>query len=101
MATLMAFLACTLPTAAIDVNNAGLERFDFRQVVKDAKAKVFPTVVFIKCVAEVMESGVKQSRDSVFAALQGSQLFTGANGTLTQLAAQAAHWYSDSPLQQN
>lgn len=44
-------------------------------MVKEAKSKVFPTVVFIKCVAEVMESGVKQSR-----AVSGSGVLISAGG---------------------
>ena len=31
-------------------------------MVKEAKARVFPTVVFIKCVREAMERGEKQSQ---------------------------------------
>lgn len=55
--------------------SAGLERLDFREVVQEAKGRVFPTVVFIKCVAEVMESGVKQSRE-----VAGSGVLISADG---------------------
>ena len=40
-----------------------LERFDFRRVVGDAKAKVFPAVIFIKCISENLESGKKLSQE--------------------------------------
>jgi hypothetical protein len=51
-------------------------------------------------IQEVMDRAVAQSRDSLFAVLSGSQLFTGSNGDLSQLAAKAAHIYSDSPMRQ-
>jgi serine protease Do len=40
-----------------------LERLDFRRVVADAKAKVFPAVIFIKCIRENLESGKKLSEE--------------------------------------
>jgi len=40
-----------------------LERLDFRRVVADAKAKVFPAVIFIKCIRESLESGKKLSQE--------------------------------------
>jgi serine protease Do len=46
------------PAAADD-----LERLDFRRVVADAKAKVFPAVIFIKCIRENLESGKKMSEE--------------------------------------
>jgi serine protease Do len=44
-------------------NLRGLDRLDFRQVVKGAKERVFPAVVFIKCVREDMQRGEKQSQE--------------------------------------
>ncbi len=44
-------------------NVRGLEQLDFRQVVKEGKGKVFPAVVFIKCVREDMQRGEKQSQE--------------------------------------
>jgi len=41
----------------------GLERLDFREVINAAKNKVFPTVVFIKCVRESFEGGKKVSQE--------------------------------------
>ncbi len=41
----------------------GLERLDFREVVRQAKDKVFPAVVFIKCLRESHEQGKKQTED--------------------------------------
>ncbi len=39
--------------------NTGLARLDFRKVVREAKDKVFPAVVFIKCLKETHERGKK------------------------------------------
>lgn len=39
------------------------DRLDFRRVVAEAKAKVFPAVVFIKCIRESHESGKKVSQE--------------------------------------
>ncbi|MCX7046532.1 MAG: trypsin-like peptidase domain-containing protein [Candidatus Sumerlaeota bacterium] len=48
---------------------------DFRKVVNDAKEKVFPTVVFIKCVRETYESGNKKSQE-----VSGSGVVISADG---------------------
>jgi serine protease Do len=40
-----------------------LQRLDFRKVVAAAKAKVFPAVIFIKCIRESLESGKKISQE--------------------------------------
>ncbi|MCX5672041.1 MAG: hypothetical protein NTU94_12050, partial [Planctomycetota bacterium] len=40
-----------------------LARFDFRQVIRAAKDKVFPAVVYIKVVQETHESGKKTSQE--------------------------------------
>ncbi|MDD4888477.1 MAG: trypsin-like peptidase domain-containing protein [Phycisphaerae bacterium] len=40
-----------------------MEKMDFRAVVRAAKEKVFPAVVFIKCIRESMESGKKISEE--------------------------------------
>lgn len=42
---------------------AGLEKFDFRQVVREAKGKVFPAVVFIKVLREDMQRGEKLTQE--------------------------------------
>ncbi|MCD4699623.1 MAG: trypsin-like peptidase domain-containing protein [Phycisphaerae bacterium] len=53
-------LGCQEPDSGLEtVANAGLARLDFRKVVKDAKDKVFPAVVFIKCLKESHERGKK------------------------------------------
>lgn len=36
---------------------------DFRQIVQEAKSKVFPAVVYIKCVRESNEAGKKESQE--------------------------------------
>ena len=43
------------------ISTRGLERLDFREVINSAKSKVFPTVVFIKCLRESFEGGKKVS----------------------------------------
>lgn len=53
-------LASTFVLAAAPDGN-GLGTLDFRRVVRRAKDKVFPAVVFIKCVRESHEMGKKQS----------------------------------------
>ncbi len=37
----------------------GLERLDFREVIQKAKDKVFPAVIFVKCLRESLETGKK------------------------------------------
>ncbi len=49
-------------TAANSKNDA-LSRFDFRQVIAGAKDKVFPAVVYIKCLRQSHESGKKQTQE--------------------------------------
>ena len=66
MALCMATLAaCALPRLAIAEADpvARFESIDFRRVVNDAKASVFPAVVFIKCVGESHDSGRKQAHE--------------------------------------
>jgi len=41
----------------------GLKRLDFREVVRKAKDKVFPAVVFIKCLKESHETGKKITQE--------------------------------------
>src|SRR5580765_1818560 len=50
---------------------------DFRQVVQDAKEKVFPAVVFIKCVRETSEGGKKESQQ-----ISGSGVIVSATGEI-------------------
>jgi serine protease Do len=56
-------------------SEAALERLDFRQVVKEAKSKVFPTVVFIKVVREDLERGEKRAME-----VSGSGVLISADG---------------------
>ena len=53
----------------------GLERLDFREVIDSAKNKVFPTVVFVKCLRESFEGGKKVSVE-----VSGSGVLISANG---------------------
>ncbi len=48
---------------AAGAETGGLERLDFREVVRKAKDKVFPAVVFIKCIKESHERGKKSSEE--------------------------------------
>ena len=49
-------------------------------------------------IQKIMDSATHESRDSLFTVLSGASLFAGLNGSLSQLAAKAAHIYSDSPM---
>lgn len=71
---LAAGLAFAAPPTAADPGLA-LGQLDFRQVVKEAKAKVFPTVVFIKCIREDMERGEKRAQE-----VAGSGVIISADG---------------------
>jgi len=67
-AVLLVILApagCVEPGAAPDANLAqeGLERLDFREVIRKAKDKVFPAVVFMKCLQESHETGKKITQE--------------------------------------
>ncbi len=53
----------------------GLDRLDFRTVVRTAKARVFPAVVFIKVVREDNERGEKRSQE-----VSGSGVLISTNG---------------------
>jgi serine protease Do len=57
------FLSAAPASAPAREDPRGLDRLDFRQVVSQAKSKVFPTVVFIKCVRESFERGDKSSQE--------------------------------------
>ena len=74
-----AVLACAVGSVAeVDGERAsGLGGLDFRQVVKVAKAKVFPAVVFVKCIKESHESGKKSSQE-----VAGSGVLISAKGEL-------------------
>jgi serine protease Do len=52
-----------------------LARFDFRQVISSAKDKVFPAVVYIKCLQETHESGQRISQE-----VSGSGVIISAKG---------------------
>ena len=57
-------MAALSPNATVHAQPAsGVAQLDFREVIKDAKARVFPAVVFIKCIRESHESGKKLSRE--------------------------------------
>jgi serine protease Do len=57
MSVLLVVLMCGLGCAAD--SNSALGRLDFRKVVKDAKNKVFPAVVYVKCLKESHAMGKK------------------------------------------
>jgi len=48
---------------AVRGGGAALARLDFREVVRGAKDKVFPAVVYIKCLQETLEQGKKISQE--------------------------------------
>lgn len=59
LVTLLALLRVVPPAAAQDA--PGLSQLDFRHVIADAKARVFPAVVYIKCLRATMDEGAKES----------------------------------------
>ena len=52
-------------TQPVPVKPTGLEQLDFRQVVQNAKNKVFPAVIYIKCLTESHETGKKITQEMV------------------------------------
>jgi hypothetical protein len=42
--------------------------------------------------------GAKAARDQLYGALAAASVYGGANGTLDQMAASAAHLFSDAPM---
>jgi len=60
---------------APDSREDALARFDFRQVIRAAKDKVFPAVVYIKVLQETHESGKKISQE-----IAGSGVIISAKG---------------------
>ncbi len=58
LAAALAFAGCAAGVTREDPGT-GLERLDFRRIVSEAKDKVFPAVVFIKCIKESHEEGEK------------------------------------------
>lgn len=43
--------------------NSALSQFDFRQIIAESKGKVFPAVVYIKCLRQSHESGKKKTQE--------------------------------------
>jgi len=54
--------AQSLPASASPADKAQAA-LDFRQVIADAKEKVFPAVVYIRCLRESMEGGKKETQE--------------------------------------
>jgi serine protease Do len=73
--TLVFFSLLPAAAAVPEAGLAALEHLDFRAVVKEAKSKVFPTVVFIKVVREDMERGEKRAME-----VSGSGVIVSADG---------------------
>lgn len=73
-------LALCLPAPgalAQDALPKGMETLDFRRVVREAKDRVFPSVVFIKCVREDMQGGKRQAQE-----VSGSGVLVSETGEL-------------------
>jgi serine protease Do len=76
--TLLAFAFAPFTTlCAAPADSAGLATLDFREVVRKAKDRVFPAVVFIKVVQATHDLGKKQSRE-----IAGSGVLVSENGEL-------------------
>jgi serine protease Do len=58
----LAVLLSVCATAQDEMPPAVVRHPDFRQIVQDAKSRVFPAVVYIKCVRETHEMGKKESQ---------------------------------------
>lgn len=74
---LAATWAVAMGAAADETKVPAFAQFDFRQIVKEAKARVFPAVVFIKCIREGHEGGKKQTQE-----VSGSGVLLSADGEL-------------------
>lgn len=66
MSTLRYFSGCVVAAllffgANLFAGETNLGPFDFREVVRSATEKVFPTVVYVKCVRNSLESGKKSA----------------------------------------
>lgn len=72
-----ATLVASTAVVAQEDNLRGLDQLDFRKVVKSAKEKVFPAVVFIKCVREDMQGGKRQAQE-----VSGSGVMISPDGEL-------------------
>ncbi len=70
-------LACLAPSHIRSAEPGALDQLDFRKVVKEGKDKVFPAVVFIKCLREDMQRGEKQSQE-----VSGSGVLVSADGEI-------------------
>ncbi|MCX7934030.1 MAG: trypsin-like peptidase domain-containing protein [Planctomycetota bacterium] len=70
--------AALLPiAAALGGEPEGIKTLDFREVIKSAKDKVFPAVVFVKCLRESHEEGKKVTRE-----ISGSGVIISPDGEL-------------------
>jgi serine protease Do len=76
-AALLTLLVAPMGLGGQEDNLRGLDQLDFRRVVKGAKEKVFPAVVFIKCLREDMQGGKRQSQE-----VSGSGVLISADGEL-------------------
>jgi serine protease Do len=65
---------CAPPSEATE---SEVSRADFGEVVKQAKSRVFPAVVFVKCLRESHEQGKKEQRE-----VSGSGVLISADGEL-------------------
>ncbi len=70
-----AVLATTTPAQQSDAPQAIASYPDFRQIVQDAKEKVFPAVVYIRVISENTESGKRELMES-----SGSGVIISAEG---------------------
>ncbi|MDA3799702.1 MAG: trypsin-like peptidase domain-containing protein [Kiritimatiellae bacterium] len=71
---LAAFLISSISSVA---NETGIEVLDFRNVIKQSKDKVFPSVVYIKCVRDSYEKGEKAAHQ-----VSGSGVLISADGEI-------------------
>ena len=81
VAGFVAFVLLAPPARAaepgVTVTEAGFDKLEFREVINSAKARVFPAVVFIKCVSENFDSGKKVTQEA-----SGSGVLISSTGEL-------------------
>jgi serine protease Do len=74
LAAFLGLVGCAGPSSGKE-NGDGLTRLDFRHVVRKAKDKVFPAVVYIKCIREGHEQGKRVTQE-----VSGSGVIVSAEG---------------------
>ena len=70
-------IATLVPLGAVRGAEEPIGAADFRKIVREAKDRVFPAVVFVKCICETHEEGKKEGSE-----VSGSGVLVSASGEL-------------------